>query len=147
MRLIRLLAIAVLPALLWAGCGKAPVAEAPPAAPAPSPRPAAAPTDRLLGKWLRPDGGYVLEIKAARPEGLLEASYFNPRPIHVSKAAWKSEPADGFGVFVELTDEGYPGATYRLRHSPASDKLTGTYTQPAANQTYDVEFVRMNSAN
>lgn len=111
-----------------------------PAVPIPKPAPA---TDRLLGRWLRPDGGYVLEIKAATPAGLLDAAYFNPRPIHVSKAAWKAEPANGFGVFIELTDQGYPGATYRLRYSPGSDRMNGTYTQPAANQTYDVEFTRL----
>ena len=149
MKLIHMLAIAALAALLPSGCGNAPDAAAPTSAPTTSPPVAAAPgskpaaaTGRLLGRWLRPDGGYVLEIKAATADGLLEAAYFNPRPIHVSKAAWKAEPANGFGEFIELNDEGYPGATYRLRYSPGSDRMNGTYTQPAANQTFDVEFTR-----
>src|SRR5512142_1276337 len=32
---------------------------------------------KLKGKWLRPDGGYVLEIKNADDAGRLEAFYFN----------------------------------------------------------------------
>lgn len=37
--------------------------------------------EKLKGKWLRPDGGYVLEIKRLLPQNELEAAYFNPNPI------------------------------------------------------------------
>ena len=36
----------------------------------------------LTGRWLRPDGGYVLDVRAAG--GGVEATYLNPRPIHVA---------------------------------------------------------------
>lgn len=97
---------------------------------------------KLIGKWLRPDGGYVLEIRAATPDGKLDAGYFNPNPIHVAQATWRTSESLGLVVFVELRDTGYPGATYRLHYRAADDKLSGAYEQPAAGQTFDVEFER-----
>ena len=41
---------------------------------------------RLAGRWLRTDGGYVLELRDIKKDGSLKAAYFNPRPINVSRA-------------------------------------------------------------
>lgn len=97
---------------------------------------------RLVGEWLRPDGGYVLDIRGTSTDGKLDVGYFNPNPIHVSQATWQRSEGLGLEVFVELRDTGYPGATYRLQYRAADDKLAGAYTQPAVGQTFDVEFVR-----
>jgi hypothetical protein len=40
----------------------------------------------LLGRWLRPDGGYVLAINRVDPDGTADAAYYNPNPIRVSRA-------------------------------------------------------------
>jgi len=97
---------------------------------------------RLVGRWLRPDGGYILEIRSAAPDGKLDAAYFNPRPIHVARAEWKAR--DGkLSVFVELRDVNYPGSTYSLQFLDAKDQMAGTYFQAAQQMTFDVEFVRM----
>ncbi len=40
----------------------------------------------LEGRWIRPDGGYVLELGEIKKDGSLKASYFNPRPIKVFSA-------------------------------------------------------------
>jgi hypothetical protein len=72
----------------------------------------------LRGRWVRPDGGYAIELGNARPDGRLEASYFNPRPINVSRAEWHRSN-DGLHVLVELRQANYPGATYKLRYLPA----------------------------
>src|SRR6266850_2054637 len=32
----------------------------------------------LKGRWLRPDGGYVLEIRDINPDGMMDVAYFNP---------------------------------------------------------------------
>ena len=45
-----------------------------------------------LGRWLRPDGGYILEIKSIDASGAMQADYFNPNPIHVAKAEVKAQP-------------------------------------------------------
>ena len=85
-------------------------------------------SQRLVGRWLRPDGGYVLEIRAARRDGQLEAAYFNPRPIHVAQANHRRDGGE-VAVFVELRDVNYPGSTYTLRYVPAQDRLMGEYFQ------------------
>ena len=98
-------------------------------------------TAHLLGRWLRPDGGYILEIKSGTPDGKLDVSYFNPNPIHVGKAEWVVKDGKQF-VLVELQDVNYPGSTYGLEYIVAQDKLAGTYYQAVEKSTYDVEFVR-----
>ena len=45
----------------------------------------------ILGKWVRPDGGYILEICNIHKDGKVEAKYFNPQPIHIAKAEIKEE--------------------------------------------------------
>lgn len=96
---------------------------------------------RLVGQWVRPDGGYVLEVREVRKDGSLKAAYFNPRPINVAKAELRRK--DGkLTVFVELRDINYPGSTYTLQYDPASDRLKGTYFQAVEKQRYDIEFKR-----
>jgi uncharacterized protein (DUF2147 family) len=96
----------------------------------------------LRGRWVRPDGGYVLEIKDVDTSGKMTAAYFNPRPINVSQA---EAALDGTAlkVFIELRDMNYPGATYHLTYDPGSDQLRGRYFQPKLQQTFEVHFVRM----
>ena len=97
---------------------------------------------RLQGRWLRPDGGYVVEIRDIDANGQMTAAYFNPRPIHVSRAeASREGPATR--VFIELRDINYPGATYTLTYDPVTDQLRGVYYQPALQQSFDVVFVRL----
>ena len=106
--------------------------------------PAAAKTDfqKLKGKWLRPDGGYVIEIKSVDDSGKLDASYSNPRPIHVAKAEASQDGATT-KVFIELRDVNYPGSTYTLVYEPQSDQLQGIYFQAIQRQNFEVIFERM----
>jgi hypothetical protein len=115
----------------------------PASAAAPAPATAAVPdtVKKLLGRWLRADGGYTLEIRSAELSGVLDAGYFNPKSIRVSRAIWM-QGGGGYQVAVELNDVGYPGATYLLTYDVQNDRLTGKYTQPAMQQSFDVEFVR-----
>jgi hypothetical protein len=97
---------------------------------------------KLKGRWLRPDGGYVLEISRVDPSGNLEAAYLNPRPIHVAQAhALRDGTATK--VLVELRDVNYPGSTYNLVYEPTSDVLKGIYFQAALKQEFEVFFERM----
>jgi hypothetical protein len=96
----------------------------------------------LLGHWLRPDGGYILELKEIGKDGSLKAAYFNPRPINVARAVLSHE--DGrLTIFIELRDVNYPGSKYNLQYDPKTDRLKGTYFQAVQKQTFDVEFVRV----
>jgi hypothetical protein len=126
--------VAVLVALGIAGQ----VADAgqPPAQSAEQPDP-----QRLVGRWVRPDGGYVLALGEVTIDGSVKASYFNPRPINVSRAEVR-RVAGALTVVVELRDVNYPGSTYTLQYDPASDRLKGAYFQAVEKQTFVVEFVR-----
>ena len=95
----------------------------------------------LTGRWLRPDGGYVLEIRAVDSTGAIDAAYFNPQPIHIAKA---EATRDGASVnfFVELRAPNYPGSTYKLTYDSRHDQLRGNYFQAVEQRNFDVVFVR-----
>jgi uncharacterized protein (DUF2147 family) len=94
----------------------------------------------LIGRWRRPDGGYVIDIRGIDADGKIDAGYFNPRPINVARAQ-ASRDVDGLKVFIELQDVGYPGATYSLIYNVSQNDLEGLYYQPTAGQTFEVVFV------
>jgi uncharacterized protein (DUF2147 family) len=97
---------------------------------------------RLQGRWLRPDGGYVMTIKSVDPDGKVEATYANPRPIHVASA--QAAQADGKTTLrVELRDTNYPGNYYTLAYDPAQDQLVGVYHHLGNDQDFEVNFTRM----
>jgi uncharacterized protein (DUF2147 family) len=96
---------------------------------------------RLEGRWIRPDGGYILELKNVSNEGNMMAMYFNPRPINVGTSSWRKEEGNLI-VFVELRDINYQGSTYTLTYDSDSDRLKGKYFQAPTGMTYEVEFYR-----
>jgi len=98
--------------------------------------------EKLKGRWLRPDGGYIVEIRNVEPGGKMDAAYFNPRPIHVAKAEASQDGAT-VKVFIELRDVNYPGSTYDLTYEAKSDQLAGIYYQAALQQQFEVVFERM----
>jgi len=120
---MKLLGVLAAAALLAAGCADRTMARS------------------LQGRWTRPDGGYVLEIKGVAADGRLDAAYFNPRPVHVAEARAFREGST-IKVTVELRDQNYPGSTYNLRFDPRTDRLDGDYYQAVARQHYPIFFVR-----
>jgi hypothetical protein len=98
--------------------------------------------DKLNGRWLRPDGGYVLEIRAIDAGGKMAAVYLNPRPINIAKAE-ATRDGTTLKVFVELRAPNYPGSTYTLTYDREHDQLRGNYFQAVQQQNFDVYFVRM----
>jgi hypothetical protein len=97
--------------------------------------------EKLIANWVRPDGGYILQIKSVDQTGKLDAGYYNPSPIHVAKAE-ASRDGGVMKVFVELRDVNYPGSTYTLTHDAATDQLKGIYFQAVQQQNYEVVFDR-----
>ena len=97
---------------------------------------------KLVGRWLRSDMSYMIEIASASADGKLEARYLNPQPIHVSKAEAREENG-ALEVLVELTDRGYPGSYYTLTCAPAEDLLRGVYHHLGLQQNFDVAFFRV----
>lgn len=94
------------------------------------------------GRWQRPDGGYVLEIKSIAANGSMDAAYFNPKSIHIAKAE-ASRDGDATKVFIELRDVNYPGSTYSLIYDAVSDQLTGIYYQAVERQRFPIAFERL----
>ena len=96
---------------------------------------------RLEGRWVRPDGGYILELRGIKKDGSVTAAYYNPRPIKVYRAglSWKE---GRINVVVELRDINYPGSTYNLQYDAATDRLKGTYFQAVEKRTFNIEFLR-----
>ncbi len=142
------LAVGILAAVLLRG-GNLGGADSPPASPAaqgtqaaPISPPAGQDFRALIGRWLRPDGGYILEIRDIDAGGKIDAAYLNPRPIHVARAE-ATRDGSALKVFVELRAPGYPGSTYTLTYDPKRDRLAGVYFQAALQQSFDVVFVRM----
>lgn len=97
---------------------------------------------KLVGRWVRTDGGYVIDIRGIDADGNMAAGYFNPRPINVSRAeaAWRNGGAE---VFIELQDQGYPGSTYTLTYDRPRAVLAGVYFQAVMGQEFEVVFARM----
>jgi hypothetical protein len=95
----------------------------------------------LAGEYLRSDGVYTLKILSVTADGRLDVAYFNPNPIHVSKALWALKD-NVIVITVELRDVNYPGSTYNLQFFPDVKKLTGKYFQAVEKVYYDVEFTR-----
>ena len=146
--LVRLLALGC---IALTACNRSePAAAAKPGATAPTATAATAaakaPTpagdwNKLRGRWLRPDGDYVLEIRSIADDGRAEANYFNPNPIHVAWA--KVANTDGVLKFdAELRDVNYPGCLYKLTYAPERDQLFGTYFQAQMQETHQIVFVR-----
>lgn len=125
-----------------------------PSAPAPAPTtgptatPATAPSfpaelrQHVVGRWVRPDGGYILTIQTVGEDGKVTATYANPNPIKVSRALLASKDGQTL-LFVELRDKGYPGNFYVLSYDPAKDQLTGVYNHLGINQQFEVFFQRL----
>lgn len=139
---------------LLAGCNRQGVTDNPPAPPLPATSthsatnppsvsvPAKPTFQTLTGKWLRPDGEYVLDIRSVDAGGKMLATYWNPRQINVAKAE-AAQDGDAIKVFVELRDVNYPGCTYTLFYDATNDLLKGVYFQAAMQQNYDVVFERL----
>ncbi len=98
--------------------------------------------DVLLGRWVRPDGGYMIMIRGVSADGRLEAGYANPSLLPFEKAE-ATRDGKNVKVFLELRAGGYNGSTYSLTYDPATDVLKGVYFQAVAQQKFDVQFTRV----
>jgi len=95
----------------------------------------------LPGRWVRPDGGYVIDIRRVDASGKLDASYANPNPLPFARAE-ATRDGKTIRLFFELRAGGYNGSTYTLTYDPVSDTLKGVYFQAVAQQKFDIYFTR-----
>jgi hypothetical protein len=116
-------------------------AQTPAASPARPGAKAAAGFGVLIGRWLRPDGGYVINIRGVDAEGRLDAAYANPNPLPFARAE-AARDGKTLKLFFKITAGGYGGSTYTLAYDPENDVLKGIYYQAVAQQRFDVYFIR-----
>jgi len=128
-------------ALLFATGAWAPPADAQGAPAAKASRAPQLSFDVLKGRWVRPDGGYMIAIRSVAADGKLDAAYANPRPLPFAVAEAKREGGE-LKVFLELRAGGYDGSTYTLVYEPKADVLKGVYYQAVAKQRFEVQFAR-----
>ena len=95
----------------------------------------------LVGRWVRTDAYYVIEVRLAEREGAVVVGYFNPKPINVGRAEYADSVA-GLVLTVVLQDVNYPGSKYILTYDETRDALIGTYFQAVQGITFDVAFIR-----
>jgi hypothetical protein len=119
---------------------KSPTPETGPSKPEEAPF-AKADFNRIIGDWVRPDGGYVIRIEGVDPDGKVSAGYYNPRPINVSSASVSAD-SGAIRFLMRLQDQGYPGSTYDLIYSQENDAFVGVYYQAAMGQSFEVVFLR-----
>jgi hypothetical protein len=94
----------------------------------------------FIGEWVRTDGGYIIRVRDIKPDGSVDAEYFNPDKINVEEAnvsEWKGLSK----LYIKLQDEGYPGSTYTLYYYAEKNALAGFYYQAAIDQTFKVVFL------
>ena len=96
----------------------------------------------LPGRWVRPDGGYVISIKSVDADGKIDAAYANPSPLPFARAE-ATQDGKTIKLFFELRAGGYNGSTYTLVYDPAADVLKGVYYQAVAQQKFDIYFTRV----
>ena len=96
---------------------------------------------KIIGRWVRSDGGYVLDLKKVRFDESIEAAYFNPDPINVSRAEAKSQDGEIY-IYIELRDVGYPGSNYKLMYKPKIDSLIGINHHAGIKQDFEVLFTK-----
>lgn len=100
-----------------------------------------APTTKIEGTWLRPDGGDRLVIGDIDKEGRAHGEYYNPRPINVTWTRVRTEDGE-VKIDLELLENNSSGSRYKLAYSPSGDRLVGTYFQGQLQEKQDIEFVR-----
>ena len=109
--------------------------------PVPSVKSAKGEMSKLVGRWLRPDVGYVLEIQKVGADGKLDVIYSAPRPVQVGKAT-ATQSGGVIKVIIEIKDPSLAGSTYTMTFDSQAERLNGVYHQAALGENSDIFFVR-----
>lgn len=100
--------------------------------------------EKLVGRWNRTDGNYILEIIPVKKSKTVRVAYYNPKPIHIAqtKITSQNKVIGAIKIFIKLQDKGYPGSTYTLHYIPSDDVLKGTYFHAGLQQQFPSLFIR-----
>ena len=97
----------------------------------------------MQGRWVRTDAPYVIDLRQNKTHKL-QASYYNPRPIHVEQT--ETAKKDGIQyVMIKLQDVDYEGSVYLLTYNREHDALDGFYMHGKSGERFQVSFFRHTS--
>ena len=77
----------------------------------------------------------VINIKKFNKNGSLDVTYYNPKPVNVSRSMFMQKNSE-LKVFIELIDKGYPRSTYTLNYDQKNHALLGDYFHAGMNKTF-----------
>jgi hypothetical protein len=96
----------------------------------------------LKGVWGRADGPGEINISEVLDNGVLKATFYNPKLINMEKAVWTNS-SDVLRIYILLRDDSNPGSGFSLNYSPEKDLLVGAYFDALTNESYPVTFKRV----
>ncbi|WP_281322931.1 hypothetical protein [Flavobacterium aestivum] len=96
----------------------------------------------IKGLWGRTEGVGEINISEVRDNGLLKATFCNPKSINIEKAVWTNS-SDVLRIYILLREDNYPGSSFSLNYIAEKDLLLGVYFDALTNISYTVSFKRV----
>jgi hypothetical protein len=96
----------------------------------------------IKGVWGRIDGLGEINISQVMDNGLLKATFYNPKLVNIEKAIWTNS-SEVLRIYILLREDSYPGSGFSLNYSSEKDLLVGFYYDALVNESYAVTFKRV----
>jgi hypothetical protein len=96
----------------------------------------------IKGIWGRTDGAGEINISEVLDNGLLKATFCNPKSINIEKAVWTNS-SDVLRIYILFREDNYPGSSFTLNYMAEKDLLLGMYFDALANESQTVTFKRV----
>jgi hypothetical protein len=96
----------------------------------------------LKGVWGRRDGLGEINISEVIDNGVLKATFYNPKLINIEKSTWLNS-SGVLRIHILFREDNYPGSTFSLNYIAEKDVLVGVYFDAVTNESYTVTFDRV----
>jgi hypothetical protein len=96
----------------------------------------------IKGVWGRTDAVGEINISEVLNNGLLKATFYNPKMITIEKAVWTNS-SDVLRIYILFREDKYPGSSFSLNYLPEKDLLLGVYFDALTNESHSVSFKRV----
>jgi hypothetical protein len=96
----------------------------------------------IKGVWGRADAAGEINISEVLDNGLLKATFCNPKSINIEKAVWTNS-SDVLRIYILFREDNYPGSSFSLNYLAEKDLLLGIYFDALTNESNTVTFKRV----
>jgi hypothetical protein len=96
----------------------------------------------IKGVWGRTDGAGEINISEVLDNGLLTATFCNPKSINIEKAVWTNS-SEVLRIYILFREDNYPGSSFSLNYLAEKDLLLGVYFDALTNKSQTVTFKRI----